>query len=69
VVGGGNTFWYVYRVVVGGEKLSMSGSVFWECVRVAAENKVLLHFLRVLSVKGGMRFREKAMFGSVKPLT
>ena len=54
---------------MGGEKLSMSGSVFWECVRVAAENKVLLHFLRVLSVKGGMRFREKAMFGSVKPLT
>ncbi|HIC98099.1 MAG TPA: hypothetical protein EYP08_00090, partial [Pyrodictiaceae archaeon] len=40
----------------------MSGSVFWECVRVVAENKVLLHFLRVLGIRDRIRFREEARY-------
>ena len=44
------------------EELSIDRSVLERCIEVAAKNKVLLHFLRVLDIRNRVRFCEEARY-------
>lgn len=57
-----NLFWSVYDAVVYGRRKPLGGDVVSGCLEVASLNKVLLHFLRVAGVQGGVRRREERRY-------
>lgn len=59
---GSDAFREVFEAVVHGEGRGRGGAPLAESVEVASRNKVLLHFLRVLDVRGEARLREEARY-------
>lgn len=55
-------FRLVYEVIVRGKKLKVDEEVLREALKVASSNKVLLHFLRALDLRGSVRWEEEARF-------
>lgn len=55
-------FRIVYKVVVRGERVSLSNELLKRCIEVAAKNKVLLHFLRRANVESFARLHEEARY-------
>ena len=57
-----DAFRVVYDAVVRDWKPRVDGKLFEECIGVAAKNKILLHFLRVLDTRSDVRVCEEARY-------
>ncbi len=55
-------FRILYNIIVRGKKTSIDERILSECIDSAARNKVLLHLLRAIDIRGYIRLREEAKY-------